>query len=279
MNIKRKKVLDTAFTEIGLIVISFIIFSPLLLALTMSLQTPESVFSYPPKFFPQSFHWENYTQAFRAIPFARLLLNSALVATFITLGKVVTGVLAGYAFANFKFFGRSYIFAFLFATLFLPAETVMIVPLFMVMKEFGWINTYWALIIPFTASATNAFLFRQHFRTIPSELEDAAKIDGAGPMKFFLTILLPLSKSMIGGVVIINFVYSWNMYLWPMIVSMEDKMKTVQVGVKMLISGEGTNNWGIIMAGTLIAVLPTVVVFLALQNVFVKSLVRSGVKG
>ncbi len=279
MNIKRKKVLDTTFTEIGLIVISFIIFSPLLLALTMSLQTPESVFSYPPKFFPQSFHWENYTQAFRAIPFARLLLNSALVATFITLGKVVTGVLAGYAFANFKFFGRSYIFAFLFATLFLPAETVMIVPLFMVMKEFGWINTYWALIIPFTASATNAFLFRQHFRTIPSELEDAAKIDGAGPMKFFLTILLPLSKSMIGGVVIINFVYSWNMYLWPMIVSMEDKMKTVQVGVKMLISGEGTNNWGIIMAGTLIAVLPTVVVFLALQNVFVKSLVRSGVKG
>jgi len=279
MNIKRKKLLDTTFTEIGLIVISFIIFSPLLLALTMSLQTPESVFSYPPKFFPQSFHWENYTQAFRAIPFARLLLNSALVATFITLGKVVTGVLAGYAFANFKFFGRSYIFSFLFATLFLPAETVMIVPLFMVMKEFGWINTYWALIIPFTASATNAFLFRQHFRTIPSELEDAAKIDGAGPMKFFLTILLPLSKSMIGGVVIINFVYSWNMYLWPMIVSMEDKMKTVQVGVKMLISGEGTNNWGIIMAGTLIAVLPTIIVFLALQNVFVKSLVRSGVKG
>jgi len=279
MNIKRKKVLDTTFTEIGLIVISFIIFSPLLLALTMSLQTPESVFSYPPKFFPQSFHWENYTQAFRAIPFARLLLNSALVATFITLGKVVTGVLAGYAFANFKFFGRSYIFAFLFATLFLPAETVMIVPLFMVMKEFGWINTYWALIIPFTASATNAFLFRQHFRTIPSELEDAAKIDGAGPMKFFLTILLPLSKSMIGGVVIINFVYSWNMYLWPMIVSMEDKMKTVQVGVKMMISGEGTNNWGVIMAGTLIAVLPTVIVFLSLQNLFVKSLVRSGVKG
>jgi sn-glycerol 3-phosphate transport system permease protein len=192
---------------------------------------------------------------------------------------VITGILAGYAFANFKFFGKRFAFAFLFATLFLPAETIMIVPLFLIMKDFGWINTYWALTIPFMASATNAFLFRQHFQTVPSELEDAAKIDGAGPMKYFLKILLPLSKSMIAGVVIINFVYSWNMYLWPLIVSMEDKMKTVQVGVKMLISGEGTNNWGVIMAGTLIAVLPTVIVFLSLQNLFVKSLVRSGVKG
>lgn len=279
MYMKTKKRLDTVFTEIALIIISLVIFAPLILAITISFQTPESVFSYPPKLLPNQFYFQNYIDAFKTIPYARLLLNSAITAIAITFGKVITGILAGYAFANFKFFGKRFAFSFLFATLFLPAETIMIVPLFLVMKEFGWINTYWALTIPFMASATNAFLFRQHFRTIPSELEDAAKIDGAGPMKYFLKILLPLSKSMIAGVVIINFVYSWNMYLWPLIVSMEDNMKTVQVGVKMLISGEGTNNWGVIMAGTLIAVLPTVIVFLSLQNLFVKSLVRSGVKG
>jgi len=276
---KTKKRLDTLFTEIALIIISIIVFLPLLLAITISFQTPDSVFSYPPKLLPDQFYFQNFIDAFKAIPYARLLLNSAVIAIAITFGKVITGVLAGYAFANFKFFGKRFAFAFLFATLFLPAETIMIVPLFLIMKDLGWINTYWALTIPFMASATNAFLFRQHFQTIPSELEDAAKIDGAGPMKYFMKILLPLSKSMIAGVVIINFVYSWNMYLWPLIVSMEDNMKTVQVGVKMLISGEGTNNWGVIMAGTLIAVLPTVIVFLSLQNLFVKSLVRSGVKG
>ena len=279
MYMKTRKRIDTIFTEIVLIIVSLIVFAPLLLAITISFQTPESVFSYPPKIIPTSFHYNNYINAFKAIPFARLLLNSAVIAFAITFGKVFSGILAGYAFANFKFFGKRFAFSFLFATLFLPAETIMIVPLFLIMNQFGWVNTYWALTIPFMASATNAFLFRQHFQTIPSELEDAAKIDGAGPMKYFLKVLLPLSKSMIAGVVIINFVYSWNMYLWPMIVSMEDKMKTVQVGVKMMISGEGTNNWGVIMAGTLIAVLPTVIVFLSLQNLFVKSLVRSGVKG
>jgi len=279
MYMKTRKRIDTIFTEITLIIISLIVFAPLLLAITISFQTPDSVFSYPPKLFPTTFYFNNYINAFKAIPFARLLLNSAIIAVAITFGKVISGILAGYAFANFKFFGKRFTFAFLFATLFLPAETIMIVPLFLIMNQLGWVNTYWALTIPFMASATNAFLFRQHFQTFPAELEDAAKIDGAGPMKYFLKILLPLSKSMIAGVIIINFVYSWNMYLWPMIVSMEDKMKTVQVGVKMLISGEGTNNWGVIMAGTLIAVLPTVIVFLSLQNLFVKSLVRSGVKG
>ena len=266
-------------SEVILIIISFIVAMPLILALTMSLQTPENVFSFPPKFFPHSFYIKNYFDAFKTVPFARLLLNSAIVAILITTGKIVTGILAGYAFANFRFFGKGFAFAFLFATLFIPAEIVMIVPLFDIMKKFGWVNTYWALTIPFMASATNTFLMRQHFLTIPKELEDAAKIDGAGPMMYFIKILLPLSKAMIGGAAIINFVYAWNMYLWPLIVTMEDKMKTVQIGVKMLIDAESANNWGIIMAGTMVALAPTLIVFFVLQGLFVKSLVKSGVKG
>jgi sn-glycerol 3-phosphate transport system permease protein len=129
------------------------------------------------------------------------------------------------------------------------------------------------------ASATNTFLLRQHFMTIPKELEDSARIDGAGPMAYFLKILLPLSKAMLGGVSIINFIYAWNLYLWPLIITMDDKMKTVQVGVKMLIDSEAASDWGVIMAGTVSAVLPTLIVFFVLQSIFVQSLTRSGIKG
>lgn len=279
MKISAKKRTDVIISEIILIVVSFIFVLPLILAFTMSLQPPQAVFSFPPKILPVGIHLKNYADAFKTVPFNRLFLNSTIVAIMITAGKLITGTLAGYAFANFKFFGKNFGFSFLFATLFLPAELIMIVPLFSLMAKFGWVNTYWALTIPFMASATNTFLLRQHFLMIPKELEDSARIDGAGPMAYFIKILLPLSKSMIGGVSIINFIYAWNFYLWPLIITMEDKMKTVQVGVKMLIDAEGASNWGVIMAGTVSAVIPTLIVFFILQPLFVKSLTRSGIKG
>jgi len=279
MKISTKKRTDVIISEIILIVVSFIFILPLILAFTMSLQPPQVVFSFPPKILPVSIHLKNYADAFKTVPFGRLFFNSTIVAIMITAGKLITGTLAGYAFANFKFFGKNFGFSFLFATLFLPAELIMIVPLFSLMAKFGWVNTYWALTIPFMASATNTFLLRQHFLMIPKELEDSARIDGAGPMAYFIKILLPLSKSMIGGVSIINFIYAWNFYLWPLIITMEDRMKTVQVGVKMLIDAEGASNWGVIMAGTVSAVVPTLIVFFVLQSIFVKSLTRSGIKG
>lgn len=279
MKISTKKRTDVIISEIVLIVVSFIFVLPLILAFTMSLQPPQAVFSFPPKIIPVAIHLQNYANAFKTVPFDRLFLNSAIVAIMITLGKLITGTLAGYAFANFNFFGKNFAFSFLFATLFLPAELIMIVPLFALMAKLGWVNTYWALTIPFMASATNTFLLRQHFLMIPKELEDSARIDGAGPMAYFIKILLPLSKSMIGGVSIINFIYAWNFYLWPLIITMEDRMKTVQVGVKMLIDAEGASNWGVIMAGTVAAVIPTLILFFILQPLFVKSLTRSGIKG
>jgi len=279
MKISTKKRTDVIISEMILIVVSFIFVLPLILAFTMSLQPPQAVFSFPPKILPVGIHLQNYLDAFKTVPFDRLFLNSAIVSIMITAGKLITGTLAGYAFANFNFFGKNFAFSFLFATLFLPAELIMIVPLFALMAKLGWVNTYWALTIPFMASATNTFLLRQHFLMIPKELEDSARIDGAGPMAYFIKILLPLSKSMIGGVSIINFIYAWNFYLWPLIITMEDRMKTVQVGVKMLIDAEGASNWGVIMAGTVAAVIPTLILFFILQPLFVKSLTRSGIKG
>jgi sn-glycerol 3-phosphate transport system permease protein len=252
---------------------------PIILSFSMSFMTQSEVFSYPPKLFPSSINFDNYVTALKRVKLDRLLLNSALIGLGITVGKLITGTLAGYAFANFEFKGKKILFGVLFITLFLPAETVMILPLFMLMRDFGWVNTYWALIIPFTASATNAFLFRQHFMTIPKELEDASKIDGATPLQYFFKVLIPLSKPMLGGAALINFVYAWNMYLWPLIVTMDDRMKTVQIGVKMLMDSEGLNNWGVIMAGTNLALIPTLIIFFLIQNLFVKSLVGSGIKG
>ncbi len=274
-----KKLLTTVVYELLLIIASLAMFAPILLALVMSVQPPEFVFSYPPKFLPRAFFVENYLQAFKIVPFARMMLNSLIIAVSITFGKLITGTLAAYAYSNFQFKGSKLSFYVLLATLFIPAEIVLIVPLFQIISKFGWVNTYWAMILPFMASATNTFLLRQHFLTIPKEFKDAAMIDGATAMQYLMEIVIPLSRPMLAGASIINFTYAWNMYLWPMIVAMDDKMKTVQVAINMIINAESSNNWGIIMAATIVALVPTLLLFFLLQDLFVKSLTSSGLKG
>lgn len=180
-----RKTIKVVTTEIFLIIASIFMFAPVFLAIVMSIQPPEFVFSYPPKFLPQGFFTKNYLDAFKIVPFARMMLNSAIIAVLITFGKLISGTLSGYAYANFQFRGSRISFYILFATLFIPSEIVLIVPLFKIVSKFGWTNTYMAMTIPFMASATNTFLMQQHFKTIPREFEDAAKIDGAGSMQYF----------------------------------------------------------------------------------------------
>ncbi len=279
MKKRTKRMVRLIGSEILLVTVSVFVFAPIFLAIAMSLQPTEFVFSFPPKFLPRGFNLQNYMQAFKVVPFGRMMLNSAVVAVLITIGKLITGTLSGYAYSNFKFKGDKFSFYVIFATLFIPAEVVLIVPLFRIVSKFGWVNTYWAMTIPFMASATNTFLMQQHFKTIPKEFEDAAKIDGAGNMQYFFKIMLPLSRPIVAGASIINFTYAWNMYLWPLIVAMEDRMKTVQVAVSMIINAESSQNWGVIMAATVVTLLPTLVLFFALQDLFVKSLTSSGLKG
>ncbi len=279
MTKRSRKIVNTILIEIALIIFGIIMFAPIFLALTMSIQPPEFVFSYPPKILPRGFNLRNYTDAFRIVPFGKMMLNSFIISFAITFGKLITGILAGYAYANFKFKGDKFSFGLIFATLYIPAEILLIIPLFQIISKLGWVNTYQAMIIPFTASATNVFLFQQHFKTIPKDYEDAALIDGATPIQYLTKIVLPLSRPVIGGAAIINFTYAWNMYLWPMIVAMRDDMKTVQVAINMIINAESSNNWGIIMAATMIALFPTLLLFFLLQDLFVKSLVGSGLKG
>ncbi len=278
MKRRQRKIIRTVVVEIALIAITFVVLMPILLALTMSFKTSGEVFKYPPTIFPNSFYLGNYVQAFQSVHMGRLMLNSTIMALIIMMGKTIFGIFSGYAFSNFKFKGSSVLFALLFITLFMPAEMIMIVPLFEMMKKFHWINTYWALTMPFLASATSTFLMRQHFMTVPKELEDAAKIDGTGPMGFLFRILIPLSKSTIGGVAVINFVYAWNLYLWPLIVTNSDKMKTVQIGLRMLMNVESANDWGVIMAGTLMILAPSLILFFAIQKLFVQGIITTGLK-
>lgn len=278
MTKRRKKILRIVFIEMALIVVSIVILLPILLAVTMSLKKPAEVFVYPPKIFPDTFYIQNYINAFNSIDLGRLMLNSFIMGIAIMVGKTVFGIFSGYAFSNFKFKGSSFLFAALFVTLFMPAEMIMIVPLFQLMQNLHWVNTYWALTIPFLASATTTFLMRQHFMTVPKELEDAAKIDGAGPMRFLFEILVPLSKSTIGGIAMINFVYAWNLYLWPLVVTNSNTMATAQIGLKMLTNVESTSNWGVIMAGTLMVLAPTLLLFFVVQKLFVKGIITTGLK-
>lgn len=279
MKLKPRIILKVTLLEIGLFAVALFMFAPIFLALTMSVQPPEFVFSYPPKILPRGIHLQNYRDAFKIVPFARMMLNSAVIAAFITLGKLFTGTLAGFAYANFRFKGDRASFVVIFATLFIPSEILLIVPLFQVVSRLGWVNTYQGMIVPFLASATNTFLFQQHFKTIPRDYYDASRIDGASPLQYLTKIALPLSKPIIAGASIINFTYAWNMYVWPMIVAMRDDMKTVQVAVNMIMNAESSNNWGIIMAATVVALLPTLTFFLILQELFVKSLVGTGLRG
>lgn len=154
-------------------------------------------------------------------------------------------------------------------TLLLPIP-VRIVSLFEIVSKLGWINTYWGLIVPFLASATGTFLFIQRFKMIPVELLDAAKMDGCSPMRYLLQILIPLSGSTIGALTVIEFIYIWNQYLWPLMATNSKEMRVVQIGVKMMIQADAMNNWGIIMAGVMMTMVPPLIVFFTMQQSFMK---------
>lgn len=226
---------------------------------------------------------ENYTQALtsgegqrvKGTPALRLLQNTMIVALVITIGKIAVSLLSAYAVVFFDFPGRMLLFWLIFITLMLPVE-VRIMPTYKVISDLGMINTFAGLTLPLIASATATLLFRQFFLTIPSELVEAAKIDGAGPMRFFTTILVPLSRTNIAALFVIMFIFGWNQYLWPLLVSTSRNMETIVIGiVKMIGSSETSTDWNLIMATTILSLIPPVLIVILMQRWFVKGLVDS----
>ena len=259
----------TAMLHLLLILSVLIVCLPVLLALIISSQTETEVLAYPPKLTFSSNWVYNYMTAWQRIDLGRMMFNSAFIAIMVTIGKVIMSLLAAFAFTHFEFKGKQILFFLVIVTLLLPVP-VRIVALFEVVRSLDWINTYSGLIIPFWASATGTFLFIQRFKTVPSELVDASKMDGCRPMQYFSKVLLPLTRSTIGALVVIEFIYIWNQYLWPLMATNTDNMRVVQIGIKMLMNAESSNNWGIIMAGVIMTMIPPLLVFFILQESFMK---------
>ena len=277
MRKSRKDLLNKTLTHLLLMVISFVVLMPILLAISVSFQPRAQIFSYPPSLIPNRLYFGNYINAWNLVNMDRLLLNSLLASSIVMIGKLALGVLSGYAFSHFEFKYKKTLFFGILFTLMLPMQ-VRVVPLFQFVSNLGLANTYSGLVLPFLASATTTFLMRQHFLTIPTSLMESAQLDGCGPFRFLFQILIPLSGPTLAGLATVNFLVMWNAYLWPLIILNSDEMKVAQQGVKMLFTSASERDWGLIMAGTIMVVIPTLVVFLLAQKFFVKGIATQGLK-
>jgi sn-glycerol 3-phosphate transport system permease protein len=265
-------------THLGLIIGIAIICFPIYLAFVASTVTQPEIVRPPMPLLPGNHFLENYRKAiFSGVnaPVWRMLMNSMAMALGIALGKITISLLSAFAIVYFRFPFRAAFFWLIFLTLMLPIE-VRIVPTYEVVANFGMLNSYSGLILPLIASATATFLFRQFFLTVPDELAEAARVDGARPMRFFFDILLPMSRTNIAALFVILFIYGWNQYLWPLLATTDPQMNTVVMGIKQMFpSGDDTADWPVIMATAILAMLPPVAVVVAMQHLFIKGLIES----
>jgi len=265
-------------THVGLIIGVLFIFFPIWLAFVASTVEQQDIVRPPMPLLPGDQMWENYSSALVSgvnAPVAKMLLNSAVMALGISLGKIVISLLSAFAIVYFRFPGRKLFFWLIFLTLMLPVE-VRIVPTYEVAANFGMLNSYSGLIFPLIASATATFLFRQFFMTVPDELAEAARVDGASPMQFFRDILLPMSRTNIAALFVILFIYGWNQYLWPLLITTDPSMNTIVMGIRQMFpSGDDTADWPVIMATSILAMLPPVIVVVGMQRLFIRGLVDS----
>ena len=265
-------------THLGLIVGVAFIFFPIWLAFVASTVSQPEIVRPPMPILPGDKFFENYARALSAgvnAPVATMLLNSLVMALGIAFGKIAISLLSAFAIVYFRFPFRRVFFWLIFLTLMLPVE-VRIVPTYEVIANFGMLNSYQGLILPLIASATATFLFRQFFMTVPDELAEAARVDGAKPMRFFFDILLPMSRTNIAALFVILFIYGWNQYLWPLLITTDPDMNTIVMGIKQMFpSGDDTADWPVIMATSILAMVPPVLVVIGMQRLFIRGLVES----
>ncbi|MFF5793331.1 carbohydrate ABC transporter permease [Paeniglutamicibacter sp. NPDC012692] len=257
---------------------ALIFMAPLIYAFFSALKPNSEMFSMPPKLVGSEIRWSNFADVFSFGPFWTYIGNSFFVAIAGTLVVLTVSTMAGYAFGRLRWRGRDAVFVVFLATLMVPQE-VTVIPMFIVMQWFGWVDTYQALILPFAFTAFGTFLMRQFFRGIPYELEEAARVDGAGPIRCFLQIVLPLSKSAVAVLAVFTFLSFWNSYLWPLIVTVDyASMGTLPVGLASFSGLTGTR-WDLQMAAAIISMVPTTILVIALQKHLVKGISMAGLGG
>ena len=266
-----------SYRHLFLIPLSLLMLSPLVWMAITSIETPDESRHFPPTLIPSGIDWHNYTGAVSSAPFGSWYVNSLIVSTVVVVSNLVLCSLAAYAFARLRFFGSNVLFVLLLATLMVPFQVVLI-PTFLIVRHLGLIDSISALIAPNLASAFGIFMLRQFFRTLPIELEEAARIDGCSRLGVLVKIVLPLSGPALSTLALITLLWTWNDFLWPLVaINTEDHM-TLQLGLSTF-QGAHQTKWTVLMAGNMLALLPMVAAFVLTQKSFVRSIAGSGLKG
>jgi sn-glycerol 3-phosphate transport system permease protein len=262
----------------AMVLITALILVPLLWMVSAAFKTRAEIYRVPITLLPEQINLDNFTAAWNAAPFGRFYLNSLIVTGVVASVKVVNSVLSAYALVFMRFPGRQILFIYVIAALMVPNE-VTIVPNYLLMADAGWVNTYQGIIFPLLAVAFGTFLLRQHFRSLPREMIEAARVDGAGHLRILWSVVMPVSRPVIVTVALIYVVAGWNEYLWPLIVTNSLEMRTLPIGLNYLRDTEGNTAWGTVMAGALIVVAPVVAFFLWTQRHLIQGLTSGSVKG
>lgn len=251
---------------------------PFWVMLSTSLMGPEQVFKFPPEVWPNPIAWDNYAKVFQQVPMGRYFLNSVVVSLCTCMGQVMICAMAAYGFSRLKFPHKNKLFLVFLITMMIPPQ-VNIVPLFFVIKNFHWVDTYPGLIVPGLFGAFGVFLLRQWFNALPKDLEEAACIDGCNPLQTFWHVALPLARPALVALGIYAFITSWNSFMWPLIITQSDTLRTLPVGIAALKSSyRDVTDWGVLMAASALSVIPIITVFLAGQKHFIAGILQGGVK-
>ncbi|SES02212.1 multiple sugar transport system permease protein [Gracilibacillus ureilyticus] len=263
-----------------LIVTALVMIGPFIWMISTSLKAFDEVFAYPPHFIPDSWNWENFNNAWNSEPFGRYFFNSIFTTVVIVVLQVITSILAAYAFARLTFKGKNLLFLTVLATMMIPIQ-VTFIPNFLILSKFGWLNSYLALIVPFSTNAFGIFLIKQAFSQVPTELEEAAKLDGAKHFHIIRYIMVPLSTAAIVTFVLFSVIWHYNDFFWPLIATNNPELRTLQVGISSMISSEGGaqgTQWNLIMAAATFVLLPLIILFIFMQKYIVKGVAKTGLK-
>ncbi len=266
-----KLVLETSSLLVGLLFLA-----PLIWLFLGAFKAPDALFGGP--LLPRNWEWHNFIEAWNSAPFGRFLFNSLLVSSLTTLLVVLTSALAAFAFARLEFPFKSFVFFLVLGTLMIPGD-VLLIPNFLTIRVFGWINSYWALIVPFAATAFGIFLLRQAFLQTPKELDDSARLDGARPLQYLFYILMPVNSPALSALAVLTFLSNWNALVWPFIATSRDEWRTVQVGLTQFNNLEGNTDIPVVLAATFIVIAPVLLVYALAQRWFIESAASSGLKG
>ena len=274
--LRRRRIRQTVLVALNIVMALFMLF-PLLYAVSVSIMPSSELFTMDMNLIPQNPTFENYVRALTQVPLGRFILNSFLVAGTITIGQIITCSLAAFAFAFLNFKGKNVLFMLVMATMMVPGEAT-IISNYLTVSSLGILDTYIVLILPYLSSAMGIFLFRQFYLSFPMSLYDSAKLDGCGNLRFVDKILIPLTKSAIGAMAIYTFINSWNMYMWPLLVTGSAEMRTVQIGISMLESVDA-QSITLMMAGVVTIIIPSMVIFVVGQKQLIRGMFSGAVKG